>query len=112
MADFTPRAPLEVQDFSGGKTDSYKGAASNKFEDADNCVIVPVISTGQKIGKLKSRPGSQLNDTSYPRVPANARVTSLVDAESTLFQHHGQNLYYVASGWQTLTGPSGNAVFS
>jgi hypothetical protein len=100
---------LLISDFSGGITDNTVGAAQNQYEKADNFVLVPY---GNK-AKLISRPGSTVYDTTYSLIPAgNQRVGSMFENESQLFVQSLKNLYYISSGWNTLTGPSGNTVFS
>jgi hypothetical protein len=96
--------PIELNDFSGGFTDNYLNGALNKCELMDNVTI-----TSDK--HPKSRPGSQLLDSTYYQVPDGAvRIGTLLDYDngSQLLIHNGRKLNYVAAGWQTLTGPTGN----
>lgn len=94
--------PLEFKDFSGGMTDFYLGAPLNKFESGNNLMIVK----HGNIGKLATRQGSELYDSTYYQVPAGAqRVGTLKYFDSTLFYHSSRNVYYVDAGWHTLVGP-------
>jgi hypothetical protein len=104
----TPTQPLEFKDFSGGMTDFYLGGPLNKFERGDNVLIVK----HGDIGKLFTRPGSEIYNASYYQIPAGAqRIGTLKYFESVLWYHSSRKFYYVDSGWQTLQGPSGNDVF-
>jgi hypothetical protein len=107
MAEISVR-PLEVDDFSGGITDNYMAARSNQMQSADNFVLE---KNGEK-GKLRTRYGLAVYNSTYPRIPANARVSLIEDSEGTLFYMNGRNGYYVNAGWQTLAGPTGNAMLS
>lgn len=100
--------PLEVSDFSGGFTDYYINGPANKYKKADNLLI---IAHGQ-IGKLFTRPGSQIYDTTNYQIPAgNARVGYLKLYQTALFAVSSRTLYYLSTTWQTLTGPTGNQLF-
>lgn len=109
MADPVETQPLEVSDFSGGKTDNYIGNPnSSQFQDADNMVL-------KKYGnqaKLFTREGSLIYDSTYYRIPANDRVAVLAENEGALFQGFGRNIYTISSGWVTVAGPTSNPVFS
>lgn len=100
--------PLEFSDFSGGITDFYIGGDLKRYKTADNFVIQKYGT----VGKLFTRPGSELYDTDHPQIPAGAqRIGTLKYFNSTLFTHSARKLYYTASGFQTLQGPSGNDLF-
>jgi hypothetical protein len=97
--------PLEIDDFSGGKTDNYLSCRSNQFQDADNLLFKRY---GNK-AKLVTRPGTSIYDSTYYRIPANDRVAALMVNEGVLFQAHGRNIYTINSGWSTIQGPTSNA---
>lgn len=100
--------PWEVDDFRGGVTDYPIGAETTKSERMDNLVLVP---HGEK-AKPFTRQGSEIYDETYYQIPAgNQRIGTLKTFEDTLLVHSKEKLQYIASGWQTLTGPSGNQVF-
>lgn len=97
---------LEVRDFSGGITDNYIDAPVNTYQIADNFVI-------DDDNSLITRPGRTIYDSTYYQIPAGtSRLQTLADIESQLFQHNQRNVYYISSGWNTLTGPTSNAVFN
>lgn len=101
-------SPLELDDFSGGKTDFYLGAPLNKFKTADNLLL---LKYGVK-GKLFTRPGSTLYDSTHYQIPAGAqRIGTLKYFQSQLFFQSARKFYYINAGWVTLQGPSGNDVF-
>jgi hypothetical protein len=97
---------VEFTDFSGGITDDYLPGPQNRYQRADNLLI-----TRNK--KLESRYGSDLVDSTYYQIPpGNQRITELInfDNNTALLYVSRRNVYYVNAGWNTLTGPSGNAV--
>lgn len=97
---------LEVSDFSGGVTDNFVDAPTNKYQLADNFVISDDNS-------LTTRPGREIYDSSYYQIPAgSSRLQTLADVESQLFQHNQRNVYYISTGWNTLTGSTSNPVFN
>lgn len=100
---------LEVTDFSGGMTDYYIGGDSNKYEKADNLLIVKHGNSG----KLFTRPGSEIYDSTNYQIPAGAqRVGTLKYFGDQLFVHSGRDLYYISGGsWVTMAGPSSNKLF-
>lgn len=109
MAEPMQLQSLVVDDFSGGMTDRYIAARPNQFQLADNFVI---RNHGGK-GKLRSRPGSSFFDSNYPQIPgADVRLVDIEEHELQIFQFSAQNIYYISSGMQTLTGPTGNAALS
>ncbi len=98
-------AELRVDDFTGGITDFYLNGPLNASKTLDNFLI-------NRNRKPEERPGSALFDDDYYQIPAgNQRIAKVVPFKSVLFQHSARNVYYVNSGWQTLTGPSGNPFF-
>lgn len=94
--------PLEVSDFSGGKTDNYIEGPIQRFKEADNFYIL-------KNHKLQTRPGRVLYDTtSNAQLPgANTRPSALIKHRENveLFANQTRNIYYLTSSWQTLLGP-------
>lgn len=105
--------PLEFDDFSGGMTDYYLGAPLNRYQKADNLLITRYVRRdGAIVGKLYTRPGSELYDSTYDQIPAGAqRIGTLKYFQSQLFIHSARKFYYISSGWTTLQGPSSNDVF-
>jgi len=105
---YTFNAPLEVSDFSGGLTDNYIDGAENTAQTLNNFYIT-------KNRKIITRPGRLIYNSTYYQIPAgNQRVGALiVHPASELFIQSARALYYISSGWQTLTGPvSSNPAFS
>ncbi len=97
--------PFPLSDFSGGITDYYLGGPLNRYEVADNLLI---IKHGD-VGKLFTRPGSEIYNETYYQIPAGVqRIGTLKYLNTTLFYHSARKLNYVSSGWQTLQGPTGN----
>jgi hypothetical protein len=92
---------LTVDDFSGGMTDDFIGGAPNRYEQADNFYV-------NYERKLITRAGLAVNDTSNARTPNSGKINHLFDSESQLFQISDGKLYYNASGFTHVTGPSGN----
>lgn len=99
-----------VDDFSGGITDNHISAPPNKYESADNLLIVQ----HKEKGKLLSRPGSEIFDASYPQLPSgDQRVGKLRYFANLLFAQSGRDIYYSSSGWNQLLGPvTSNKPFS
>jgi hypothetical protein len=101
--------PLEIKDFSGGVTDLYFDGLENSGEVVDNMVL-------NVNKKLQARHGFALDDTDNPQTPAGAQRTSTLinyDNNDTLFVQSAKKLYYRnPSAYTTLTGPTGNDVFS
>lgn len=108
IAQPIPTRPFPLEDFSGGMTDYYLNGPLNKYQRADNLLIVKY----GEVGKLYTRPGSELYDEDYYQIPAGAqRVGTLKYFGSQVFYQSARKFYYIDSGWQTLQGPSGNDVF-
>ena len=100
--------PLPFEDFSGGMTDYYLGCPLQKYQQAENLLIVKHGT----IGKLFTRPGSEIYNDDYYQIPAGAqRVGTLKYFEEQLFIHSARKLYYINAGWTTLQGPSSNDLF-
>jgi hypothetical protein len=104
-------SPLELDDFSGGMTDTYVAGPMNKYEVANNLVIV---KHGDK-GKLLMRPGSVIyNSTAYLIPTGNQRIGSLLFfiPAQTLLVHSARSIYYIASNaYHELVGPTSNKLF-
>lgn len=106
--------PFEFDDFSGGVTDYFVGAAINRYEEADNLLIFKYGDlTRGHVGRLFTRPGSEIRNETYYQIPAGAqRIGTLKYFENTLLSHSARKFYYVdVSGWITIQGPSSNDVF-
>lgn len=106
----TQTAPATFDNFNGGITDYYVNGPVNKYRHARNLLIEKYSDT---VGKLISRPGSEIYDASNPQLPSGAqRVGTLHfhDFSSTLLlAQSARSLYYVTAGaWAELLGPSSN----
>lgn len=107
------KQPFEVTDFSGGMTDEVFSVPSNTSYMLDNYIL------GSDT-KPYSRAGSQLDDPSHSPIPlGNSRIGALMNyARNTkLFVQASRDVYYRPNSnntgtWSTLTGPSGNLVFT
>jgi hypothetical protein len=102
--------PFEISDFKGGITDYFLGGRIDKYQWADNFLIIQY----DDVGKLITRPGSQIYDSANPQIPAGAqRIGTLKLFEDTLFQHSSRKFYYISAGsFVTLQGPvTANEVF-
>lgn len=100
---------LEFKDFSGGQTDYFIDAPINKYEEADNFLI---FKHGP-YGRLFTRPGSQIWNSSNPQISAGAqRVGTLKYFNSELLIHSARKFEHIVSGTLAeLVGPSSNSVF-
>lgn len=104
---------LEFRDFSGGVTDYYLDAPLNKFEEADNFLIFKYGG----IGRLFTRPGSEIYDEDFFQIPAGSqRVGTLKYFSSHLIVHSARKFYLPedagAGAWTEITGPvTTNSVF-
>lgn len=96
-----------IDSFDGGITDNYLDGVPNRYRYAENFIV-----TSNK--KLFTRPGSLIFDSTYYQIPAGAqRIGALISFNNTaLFIQSAKKFYYISSGWQTLTGPSGNDVLT
>jgi hypothetical protein len=98
-----PFQSITVDDFSGGFTDQFVDNVLNRYERADNFIVL-----ADK--KFQSRPGSTLFDTYHFNVLAqgNPRIGAIINFEKDTFllSQISKNLYYDNSGtWTTLLGP-------
>jgi hypothetical protein len=93
--------PFEVRDFSGGMTDNFVACPTNKFQLGENMYI------GDD-GKLITRPGLEVTDSSNARIPTNLKVQHLFDAESQVFQLSDGKIYYNSGGFTHVQGPTSN----
>lgn len=96
-------APLEVSDFSGGKTDNFIEGPINGGAEFDNLLI-------QKNGKIKSRPGRTfyISAAQAQLTPGNSRVGALIKhvVNRQILAQTAQYLNYNNSGtWTSLLGP-------
>lgn len=111
MYERQPPAPIDMQllefiDFSGGMTDYYLGGPQNKYQKAENLLIVKHGG----IGKLITRPGSETYVVE--QIPAGSqRIGTLKYFSDKLLTHSARKLYYYTSSWQTLQGTTGNDLF-
>jgi hypothetical protein len=99
--------PLEVSDFTGGKTDNYLDGEPNQQKEIDNLLLTDN-------GKPRQRPGSLVYDLANAQTPSgNNRIGEFITTEDILFQQVGRNLHYISGGtFNTLLGPTGNPVFT
>ena len=99
--------PLEIKEFHGGITENFIDGALQQYEKADNFLI-----TVNR--KLYTRPGSTIYDATNFQIPAGAqRISALIDHYGDLLTASAKKLYYYNAGaWATLTGPTGNDVFT
>jgi hypothetical protein len=98
---------FKVDDFSGGITDNHISAPSNKYQKADNFLIV----SHKDIGKLITRPGSTVYDEANAR-PEATRNGDLRFFKNSLYSQHVRKLYYYNSGWTELVGPTSQKPFN
>lgn len=103
------KQPFEVGDFSLGIVDDPFEADPRHSLELDNYIIEPDSS-------IRTRPGSVIEDTANPQIPAGIkRIGALInyDNSTKLFSQSERKFYYRnPSAFATLTGPSGNDVFS
>jgi hypothetical protein len=93
---------LMIDDFKGGLTDNHISAPVDKYEKADNLVIVQ----HKDKGKLLSRPGSALFDSAHPQLPSgDQRVGKLRYFNDLLFAQSGRDIYYYSTSFNQLLGP-------
>lgn len=103
--------PLEIYDFSGGLTDHIYSQDTRKAQKIDNFVI---LSNRTVI----TRPGSEVDvpTAANGQIPAGSqRIGCLInyDNNDELFVQSAKKIYYRnPTAYSTLTGPSGNDVFS
>lgn len=103
------KQPFEVTDFSLGITDDPFEKDSRISIDLDNFDIEPD-------GSLKSRNGSDIEDETNPQIPSGTERIGLLinyDNSSNLLVQSLKKVYYRnPSAYATLTGPTGNDVFT
>lgn len=93
---------FSIDDFSGGITDNHISAPPNKYQKADNLVILQ----HKEKGKLISRPGSVLFDSAHAQLPSGIqRVGKLKYFFGKLFAQSGRDIYYYSTSWNQLLGP-------
>lgn len=99
--------PFELNDFSGGITDNYIEGKRTQGKEFDNLLL----STNKK---PYSREGSELLDIDHPQVPSGQqRVNSfIVFDDDTLGVNALKKIYFLDSGWNEITGPTGNSAFA
>lgn len=101
------KSPFEVTDFSGGITDDVYEQRYNCAETLDNFFIT-------SDGKLKSRPGSQVDviDELNGQIPDGvARIGTLINYNnsSNLLVHSTNKIFFRdPEAYSTLQGPTGN----
>lgn len=102
--------PAVFANFNGGITEHTLNGPVNKYARADNLLIVKFTDT---VGRLESRPGSELYDEDDAQIPAGAqRIGHLEFFGGQLLAQSSRNVYnHDGTSWGTLTGPSGNLVF-
>jgi hypothetical protein len=95
---------LEAEDFSGGITDYYLNAPSNKLRSCKNLLI----NQFSGMGKPFTRFGSELYSTSAPQLPTgNQKANTAFYYKSILHVQSGTKLYwYNATAWTSILGPS------
>jgi hypothetical protein len=97
----------QIDDFTGGFTDNYRGGARNKFQKIDNITITPN-------GKAASRDGSTNYDATYYQITDGAvRIGTLIghDRTDTVLYHYASKIYYISAGWVNLLGPGSAQAF-
>lgn len=95
---------LEINDFTGGKTDNYLNAPPNRFQEADNFIVL-------NNSNLKTRFGSVIDNMTNYQVPSGAqRIGHLInfDNNTYLFKQASHRIFTIVSNtWLELTGPDG-----
>lgn len=103
------KQPFEVGDFSLGIVDDPFETDPRHALELDNYIIEPDSS-------IRTRPGSVIEDITNPQIPAGIkRIGALInyDNSTKLFSQSERKFYYRnPSAFATLTGPTGNDVFS
>jgi hypothetical protein len=102
---------LTLEDFSGGMTDYYLNGPLNAHEKVDNLLIVK----HGRVGKLFTRPGSEIYVASDPQLPSGAqRVGWLKYFGSNMLAQSARKLYRsesINSPWGVIQGPTSNDLF-
>lgn len=106
----TSKQPFEVEDFSLGLTDDPFEKDPRYSIELDNFDIEPD-------GSLRSRKGSEVEDTTNPQIPSGEkRIGAIINYDNStklLVQSEDKFYYRNPSAYATLTGPvTGNDVFS
>jgi hypothetical protein len=102
------QGPFEFKDFQGGFTDNYLDGSLQKCRRAENLLILEYGN----LGKLRSRPGSEILYPLDPQIPlGEQRVGTLLYFEDTLLIHSGDKLYTYDAGFNELLGPTSNGTF-
>lgn len=100
---------FQIESFSGGMTDHFFSSDTRKAVLMDNFTI-------ESNESLLTRPGSTIDDSTNGQIPAGAqRIGCIInyDNSTKLFVQSSKKFYYRnPSAYSTLTGPSGNDVFS
>lgn len=103
------QGPFKVADFSGGITDDVYAQDQTTAKVLNNFVITSDRGPS-------TRPGSIVDDLVNPQIPAGIqRISALINYANNdkLFRISSTKMYYRnPSAYATLTGPSGNDVFS
>jgi len=99
--------PLEVSDFTGGKTDNFLDGPINAQKENDNLFL-----TENK--KIFSRFGTLILDPLNEQTPSgNNRIGEFIRTDDTLFSQVGREIHFIDAGtFTTLKGPTGNSVFT
>lgn len=99
---------IEVEDFSGGITDYYLNAPGNKLRQAENLLLTQYSG----MGKMFTRPGSELYDSANPQIPAGSqRISTAFYYKDILHLQSAAKLYWYNSGWTEVVGPTSNDAF-
>lgn len=103
------KSPYEVTEFTSGITDDPFDKDPKAAIELDNFNIEPD-------GSILSRPGSVVEDTTNPQIPAGAaRIGALIDYDNgtnLLVQSQDKVYFRNPSAYSTITGPTANDVFS
>lgn len=102
---------LTVADFSGGITDNYVGAPSNKYQKADNFML----EFHGQTSKLITRSGGRVFDTDYARATGSDKRPAAIkvfETNKVTFVERSIYHYDEDNGWVKVLGPSGNEAFS
>ena len=89
--------------FAGGITDNVVDCEPNQSQALDNFTLT-------EIGKLRVRPGSRRDNSTYAQVPNTpTRIGALIPFKDILFKQRSSDIHYSdLTGWNTLAGPTGN----
>ena len=103
---------VEVEDFSGGVTDYYLYAPPNKVKQCDNLLI----NQYENQGKIFTRPGSQLYDSTAPQVSTASRINTCFYYNGNLHTQSASKLFYyktniLGNTWEVVAGQDGHDAF-